>query len=199
MTTTKEQTATERKTQAEAALKQLIDEREQILSRQHTAQATVEQLNQGILQTERSGEADTLAELRSDRRACEESIRDLQRALLVIDREIELAQGEIHAARVACEAEAYNKIVAEQIELLKTVAAAVETIVTAVELKERLAHRQDRIQGDVRPYPELSPAGIREEITREIESRLEGNTPTPLHAFDWSSWLMTPHGDLVRP
>jgi hypothetical protein len=198
-TTERTQTAGEaRRAKAEVHLKQLRNEREQIRIRQQKAQERIEELNQVIMQGERSGEAEMLAALRSDRRAAEESARDLDRALPVVDRDIELAQGELHAAHVACEAEQYNRLQVRQLSLLSTVQEAIETIVSTVEEKERLAVRQQSIHNGVVTGGNLNATMIRHDLAHAISVRLQGSPAMPLRTLDWSSWPMSEHGDLLR-
>jgi len=198
-TTERTQTTAEaRKAKAEVHLKQLRNEREQILTRQQKAQERIEELNQVIMQAERSSEVDTLAALRSDRRAAEESARDLERALPVVGHDIELAQGELHAAHVACEAEQYNRLQVRQLSLLSTVQEAIETIVTTVEEKERLAVRQQAIHNAVVTGGNLNATMIRHDLAHAISVRLQGSPAMSLRTLDWSIWPMSEQGDLLR-
>jgi chromosome segregation ATPase len=198
-TTERSQTTAEaRKAKAEVHLKQLRNEREHIRTRQQKAQERIEELNQVIMKAERSGEANTLAALRSDRRAAEESARDLDRALPVVDRDIELAQGELHAAHVACQSEQYNRLQAQQVSLLSTVQEAIETIMSAVQEKERLAVRQQTIHNGVVTGGNLNAIMIRHDLAHAISVRLQGSPAISLKTLDWSSWPMSEQGDLVR-
>jgi hypothetical protein len=197
-TTISQTLATARKQKAQAALQQLRNEREQIRARQQKAQERIEELDQVIVQAERSGETDKLAALRSDRRAAEESARDLDRALPVVDREIELAQGELQAAHVACEAEQYNCLQTEQLSLLSTVQEAIETIVAAVDEKERLAVRQQAIHNAVMKGGNLNGTMIRHDLAHAISIRLQGSPAMSLRTLDWSTWPMSEQGDLLR-
>jgi hypothetical protein len=193
------QTAAEaRKQKAEASLKQLKTEREQIQSRQQTAAKKVEELNRDIAVAGRSGEADRLAELRDDRRAAEEDVRDLQRALPAVDEDIRLGEGELHMAERACCAEQYNAIQTKQAELLKTITEAVELIATSMDQKAELAVRQDRILSSICPRQDLDAGRIRYELAHAIMGRLQGGPATPLRGLDWSSWPVTDQLALLR-
>lgn len=182
MNTTAPMTPTERKQKAAAALERLTSERKQILTRQQTAQATIEQLNQDLARAERSGEADTLAALRSDRREAEESVQDLARALPGLDREIELAER-------ACCAEQYNALQTRQAALLKTIEDALDE-------KARLAALQQTLVINVCPGSPHNAALIRPDVIHVITGWLQGNRGLSLRTVDWSSQRMTAQGVL---
>lgn len=189
----------QRKHKAEAALARLKGEHEQVRTRLTTAQESITQLDNVIVGAQRSGDSDLLESLRSDRRAAEESVRDFQRALPAITDDIRLAEGELHAATVQCQAEAYSKIQGQQVELLRTITAAVTTLITAVAEKERLARRQDVILANVAPLPNQSPQKLRYELGEAIRAVLvEGAAPKSFGEIDWSSWQMTEHGVLLH-
>lgn len=192
------QTAEDCRSQAAEHVKQLEGELGQLPRRRQEAAATVETLNARIAQQERSGDAEALAELRAERREAAEVLQDLTRTIATVEQELEVAQAYLRAATIACHAEKYNEIVAKQRALTAMISEAVETLVASVQLKQELATKQDAIHGDVgRPYPNLSPVGVRWAILEEITTRLQlVGAPTPLRAIDWSSRQMTSHGDL---
>ncbi len=196
MTTSTNSPATVRKAKAAAALRQLTNERQTILSRQTTAQETIERLNQDIIQAQRSGEADALTNLRADRREGEESVQDLQRALPGLDREIELVTGEMVMAERAVQAENWNKIQTEQAALLTTITEAVELIANSIIEKEKLAHVQQKVLANVCIGADRNPALIRHDLAFAITARLQGMTPTTLRTVDWTCLRMTEQGDL---
>lgn len=189
-------TTIERKAKAATALQQLKQERQTILSQEKTSQATIERMNQDTVQAQRSGDAATLTTLRAGRRDAEDSIRDLERTLPTVEREIELAEAEAIMAERAVQAEDWNKIQAEQAQLLKTITEAAELIANSINEKERLAHRQQKILANVCPGADRNPALIRHDLAHTIMNRLQGNPPTALRAIDWSCLSMTAQGDL---
>jgi len=190
--------AIERKQKARAALQRLKGERQTIETRQRTAASDIERLNQEIVQAERSGEGNTLRVLRDDRREIKESIEDLERALSGLTREIELAEGELIMANRAVQAEQYNQLQTRQAQHLKTIADAVDLIVSTITDKEKVAIRQHAILASVCPGADRRPDAIRHDLAHAIVSRLQGNPPTALRTIDWSSWPMTEQGDLLR-
>ena len=197
-TTTQPSPATVRKQQAQAARQRLTDERETIVTRQQTAAADLARLDQEILQATRSGEPDTLRGLRDDRRAAEESARDLERAWPVLNRELELAEGEMLMAERACCAEAYNRHQVEQVQLLRTIEDALHAIADALTEKERLAVQQQKVLTSVLPGNNHNAALIRADVIHVVTAWLQGNRGLSLRTADWSSWLMSEQGDLLR-
>lgn len=196
--TTEQSPATARKAKAAAGLRQLKDERETILSRQKTAEGTIERLNQDIIQAQRSGKADILTSLRADRREAEESVQDLERALPGLDREIELATGELIMAERAVAAEQYNRIQVEQVSLCQTIEDAIHTIADALDQKERLAARQQTLMTSVCPGHNHNAVLIRPDLIHVVTGRLQGNRGVSLRTVDWSTWPMSEQGDLLR-
>lgn len=198
-TTEQTQTAAEaRKAKAESTLTQLRSEREYIRTQQQTAQETIERVNGAIVTAGRSGEADTLRELRDDRRAAEDSIGDLERALPAVDRDIQVAEGELHMAARAVWAEEWNRLQVQQVEFLRTIEDAVHTIADALDQKERLAARQQTLVTNVCPGSTHNAALIRPDLIHVVTDRLQGNRGLSLRTVDWSTWPMTEQGDLLR-
>jgi hypothetical protein len=181
-----------------AALEQLKDERETILTRQRTAQESIERLHQEITRATRSGEADTLRELRNDRSEAEVISRDLGYALPSLDHDIKLAEGELHAATVQCSSEQYNLLQTEQVALRNEIEAAVAVIVRACQEKERLAKKQAVIHHSVCPGGSFNPEQIKHEFAHEVTARMQGRVPVQLRLLDWSTWVMTEQGELLR-
>lgn len=196
-TATEHSPATDRKSKAVTALQELKNEKATIATRQKSTQETVERLNQGIVQAERSGETDNLRKMRDDRRAAEESVRDLERTLPIVVHELELAQGEMIMAERACCAESWNKIQTEQIALFRTVTEAVELIANSINEKERLAHRQQKILASVCPGADKNPTLIRHDLAFAITARLQDSPTTALRTIDWTCLRMTEQGNLV--
>jgi len=197
-TATEPSPATERKQQAAVALQRLRAEREHMLTRQQAAENTIARLNQDIIQAQRSGDADALTSLRADRREAQESVQDLERALPGLDREIQLAEGELHMAERAVAAEQYNRIQVEQAQLLRTIEDAIHTIADALDQKERLAVRQQTLVTSVCPGHNHNAAQIRHDLTHVVTGRLQGNRGVSLRTMDWSTWPMSSQGDLLR-
>ena len=188
----------QRKQQAEAALKRLKGEHEQVRTRLTTAEESITQLDNVIVGAQRSGDSDLLESLRSDRRAAEESVRDFQRALPAITDDIRRAEGELHAATVQLQAENFNRIRGQQVEQLQIITAAVSTLLKAVDEKERLARRQDVILAQVAPLPNQSPQKLRSELAEAIRDLLQGIGSKPFGELDWTSWEMTQGGVLLH-
>lgn len=193
------QTAEDRRIQAAEHVKQLEGELAQLQSRRQAAAVTVETLNARIPQEERSGDAETLAELRRERREAAEVLQDLTRTIGAVERDLDAARAYLRACSIACQAETYNNLVEKQCTLIATISEAVETLTAAVRIKEELAMKQDAILGRTCAYPNLSPVGIRHAIAGEIGKRLEGaacEAKTPIRQLDWSSRRMRSGGDL---
>lgn len=197
-TATEPSPATERKQQAAVALQRLRAEREHMLTRQQAAENTIARLNQDIIQAQRSGDADALTSLRADRREAQESVQDLERAFPGLDREMELATGEMVMSERAVQAEHWNTIQIEQAALLRTITEAVELIANSISEKEKLAHRQQEILANVCPGANRNPDAIRHDLAHAITTKLQGHPTTALRAIDWTCLRMTEQGDLLR-
>jgi ATP-dependent Lon protease len=191
-------TPTNRKANAEAAVSRLRAEQAQLHTQQKRALESIERLNRDIAQAQRSSDPDTLASLRTERRTAEETARDVRNALPILERELEQALGERHMAERAVQAERFNAIQAKQAALLATITEAVDQIVDAIKEKETLAGEQQRIVQRVCPGADRNAALIRHDLADCITARLQGQPATALRARDWTAWVMSEQGDLLR-
>ncbi|MCS6305239.1 MAG: hypothetical protein H8K07_16475 [Nitrospira sp.] len=142
--------------------------------------------------------ADTLTSLQANRREAEESVQDLERALPGLDREMELATGEMVMSERAVQAEHWNTIQIEQAALLRTITEAVELIANSISEKEKLAHRQQEILANVCLGADRNPDAIRHDLAHAITTKLQSHPTTALRAIDWTCLRMTEQGDLLR-
>lgn len=90
----------------------------------------------------------------------------------------------------------YNALVERQLALTEGLDQAVRTIVDNMKVKVALAHRQDKLHGELGcAYPNLSPVGIRHAILEEITRRLQWDVPSTgplsLRDIDWSCKRMS--------
>lgn len=195
MTTTTDtpQTAEGRRQQAAEHTGQLEAELARLQRRRQEAATAVETLSTRVAQQERSGNQEALAKLRAERREANEVLADLTRAVGTVEQELSAAHAYQRAVSLACQAEAYNKIVLEQRVLTTKISEALETIVEAVMIKEGLAVKQIVIS----PHANFRPERIRWALLEEVTKRLEGvGHKTPLRSLDWSIRHMTSYGTL---
>lgn len=190
----------QRKAKAIEGLKKLQNDRGRLKAEQQAAEVSMARLNAAIATATRSSDAEALKDLRAERALCEATCRDFPAVQAQLDREIELASAEAKMAEVEVNAETYNSVVDEQRAMTVEVVQQIRSLVSLIATKERRAVAQERIQGAFRPYPELSPTGMRLAFLQAITEALqnEGGRVSPfLHSIDWTCRRMTTQGDLL--
>lgn len=197
-----ETAAEQRKAKADGDLRKLETERASIPTRVREAEQAIQRLHDDIVTAERTGtDPKNLAALRQSRLEQQQILEDLARMIPAIDRDLDLARAELRAAAVAREAELYNELVTKQRALTEVLIEAIMTATETIRVKEGIAKQQDKIQGGIRPYPELSPAGVRHAFLAEITNRLQSEdapkSSLSLQSCDWSSREMSSQGDLL--
>lgn len=200
-----ETVAEQRKAKAVEGLQKLETERASITTRARETEKVLQRLDEDIVTAERAGtdpeNLENLVAMRKSRLEQQQIPEDLARMLPVIERDLFLARAEVRAADVAREAELYNELVTKQRALTEVLIEAIMTATETIRVKEGIAKQQEKIQGGVRPYTELSPAGVRHAFLAEIIKRLESEdgpkNSFSLQGCDWSSREMSSQGDLL--
>lgn len=195
--------AARRKATAAHHLQTLTGQMEQLKKRKEAAACDVGRLCDEIAKAERAGaDPKALTTLRRDRIEAESVGSDVSRVCSHIEAELVPAQAELRAADVAGHAEIYNRLVEKQRALAGVIEEAIHTIVETLTVKQGLAEKQDRLQGDAGcTYSELSPAGIRWALQHTLAQQLvDGavakNFP-PFSRLDWSCRKMADGGNLL--
>lgn len=187
--------------QAAARVSHLSGELHQLRTRHQEASRSATDLAIRVTRLEREprGDGNALATLQEEAQAVHAVQTNIGQTIAVVERELNGARGELHAAKIADLSVRYNSLVQEQNELTAAIEQAIAGIMRALDAKELVGFRQVALTKEAGSSVGVDVAHLRRNLTHELLIRLQGTgSPRSLRSVDWSIKRMAPGGNLLE-